>query len=178
MNKLPVIIILLALILVGLSFVSKPANDLPPIIEPVEIIDQTLKKETPPKPAAKPQTPPTVQTPVSIPPATTQTTQSVTPPPPPPPAVPEIKTVSYTDSGFNPSSVSIKRGETVKFRNDSSGGMQVASNVHPVHSDYSGFDAGRAYGQGETYSFTFDRTGSWNYHNHVNAGRGGQVVVE
>ena len=177
MNRLPVIIVLLFLVLLGLSFVGRPVNDAPPTTEleegyvipketvgkkdfenqsqyQVEIIDQTVKKET----AAK--------------------TKTVIPPQPAPATTAEMKTISYSDSGFSPSNVTVKKGETLKFKNDSTGNMWIASNGHPVHSDYPGFDAGRSYNPGESYVFTFDRSGSWNYHNHLNPGRSGTIIVE
>jgi plastocyanin len=97
-------------------------------------------------------------------------------------------TVTYTSSGFSPDPVTIKQGGTVTFVNKSNGGMLVASNAHPTHTQYSGTSrqqhcpdtAGTAFDQcvaGSTYTFTFQKVGSWNYHNHVNADDGGTINV-
>ena len=56
--------------------------------------------------------------------------------------------------------------------------LWVASNPHPIHTDYSDFDAKRGYAKGERYSFTFFKQGTWKYHNHLNPGEGGVIVVE
>lgn len=85
--------------------------------------------------------------------------------------------VSYTDSGFLPRTITIKRGDTVTFKNESAHSMWVASDPHPVHTNYVAFDALRGYRPGETYSFTFTRSGTWGYHNHLRAGDTGTVVV-
>lgn len=86
--------------------------------------------------------------------------------------------IVYSDSGFSPPSMTIKAGETVMFRNESSRDMWVASAPHPVHTDYPGFDAKKGYKKGEVYSFTFDKIGTWKFHNHLNPTDFGSVAVE
>lgn len=90
----------------------------------------------------------------------------------------EDKLVTYTNSGFSPSSLTIKQGATVTFRNDSDNPLWVASNPHPTHTGLSGFDAGKNFDKGETYTFTFTKTGTWGYHNHPNSADTGEVIVE
>ncbi len=97
-------------------------------------------------------------------------------------------TVHLTSSGFSPSSVTIKKGQTVQWVNDTSAPMWVATAQHPTHTVYSGTslqqhcpgggnDAFDQCQNGNTYSFTFDKAGTWNYHNHSNATQFGKVVV-
>ncbi|HBB37440.1 MAG: Plastocyanin [Candidatus Moranbacteria bacterium GW2011_GWC1_45_18] len=86
--------------------------------------------------------------------------------------------IEYTDSGFSPQSVTVKISDTVAFTNNSSGEMWVASAPHPVHTDYPELDAKRAYTKGETYSFTFEKTGTWKFHNHLNPTKFGSVTVQ
>lgn len=90
----------------------------------------------------------------------------------------ETTTIEYTDEGFNPSSVTIKSGDSVTWTNNSSSQMWVASSPHPVHTDYPGFDALKGMQEGESYTFTFTKTGAWKYHNHLNPSMFGEVVVE
>ncbi len=90
----------------------------------------------------------------------------------------EENLVTYTDSGFSPQVLHIKQGDSVQFKNDSSGGMWVASNPHPTHTDLSGFDALRAYGEGEVYIYTFTKIGTFGYHNHLHPESQGTIVVE
>lgn len=87
-------------------------------------------------------------------------------------------TVTYTDSGFSPASVSVKVGDTVEWLNQGTKQMWVASAPHPQHTDYPGFDQLASTGKGTTYSFTFTKAGTWKYHNHVNVKDFGSVVVK
>ncbi len=109
-----------------------------------------------------------------------------------PSATQAAATVTLTDQGFAPKSVTIKKGQTVTWVNESAQDMWVASNVHPIHSAYNGttmqqhcpdaanssFDACHGFSKGSTYSFTFDKTGTWGYHNHLDPSQTGTVVVE
>lgn len=86
--------------------------------------------------------------------------------------------VTYTNTGFQPSFLSIRAGDKIRFRNESDTDMWVASNDHPFHDDYPEFDAHgsvRRYGE---YTFTFDRVGTWGFHNHANHVHEGVVSVD
>lgn len=99
----------------------------------------------------------------------------------------EAVTITYTDAGFEPKSVTIYIGQTVRFVNQSSRGMWVASASHPTHELYpvktsidclgSAFDTCKSLPSGQSWSFSFDEIGSWGYHNHVQAGHRGSVIV-
>ena len=81
------------------------------------------------------------------------------------------------NGNFSPSEVKIKKGGKVTWINKSQNPVWPASNPHPIHTDYPGFDASRGLANGESYSFTFDKAGSWGYHNHLNPGMRGEVKV-
>jgi plastocyanin len=85
--------------------------------------------------------------------------------------------VSFTANGFEPHSVTIKVGQTVTWTNKSSDDLWVASNPHPTHTDYPGFDELKSMPTGQTYSFTFTKVGNWGYHDHLNPSQMGVVVV-
>lgn len=87
-------------------------------------------------------------------------------------------TVTYTEAGFSPSIIVIKKGETIRFINKASTTrMWVASGPHPSHSAYPGFDHGTSVGYNGTYDFTFTTTGKFPFHNHVDTRRDGTIVV-
>ena len=100
--------------------------------------------------------------------------------------------VTYTDAGYSPSTLTVKVGTTVIFANDSSFNMWTASGMHPSHAIYSGtsisahcpdpagtaFDACQGTAPGSSWSFTFNKKGSWGYHNHLQASHFGKVTVE
>lgn len=99
---------------------------------------------------------------------------------------PITKMVGISGSGFSPSSLMIKAGDTVVFQNNDSGLHWPASAVHPTHTAYpetggcigSKFDACTGLAQSETFTFTFNQKGTWNYHDHLNPSLTGTVVVE
>lgn len=101
----------------------------------------------------------------------------------------QTKRVTYTANGFSPKTITISKSDTVTFV-ASGGTMWVASNNHPSHTLYSGttreahctggpsttaFDQ---CGSGGQYSFTFDKTGTWGYHDHLEASNTGTVIVK
>lgn len=86
-------------------------------------------------------------------------------------------TVHMTDTGFSPFVVEIRKGQTVRFVNDSGRGYWPASNPHPIHTGYPGFDAQNAVHSGGSWAFAFDRAGRWGYHNHLSPETKGEIVV-
>lgn len=121
-----------------------------------------------------------------------QNSNTATPSPTPTPTptgAPMTATVTYAAEGFSPSEVTIKKGGTVTWTNSSGGEMWIASAQHPSHMVYAGTSreehcpdaAGTAFDQcaGSTgnYSFTFQKVGTWNYHDHLSAQKFGKVIV-
>ncbi len=122
-----------------------------------------------------PVTSPAPNTSTTIPSTSTGEMQNT---PQPAGATVESVEVDYTSSGFSPATVTIKKGGTVRFVNKSGSSMDVASNPHPIHTDYPGFDQGKSDARGkDEYDFTFEKVGTWGYHNHLNPSDGGTVVV-
>jgi putative cell wall-binding protein/plastocyanin len=96
--------------------------------------------------------------------------------------------VTYTSDGFSPRIIEIEQGETVTWRSEGPD-MWVGSNQHPTHTEYDGTSLRQHCGGGaeatfdscedvDTYSFTFNKTGEWGYHNHLLSSHSGTVVVE
>jgi len=111
-------------------------------------------------------------------PETIDTTASTTPNNNPAGDIVSLKEVKYTNAGFSPSTLTINKGESVIFTNDSSGSMWIASDPHPSHTAYPEFDQLESVAQGGSYTFVFQKTGTWGYHNHVNSGRTGTIIVK
>lgn len=86
-------------------------------------------------------------------------------------------TVTYSDTGFSPKTLTVKKGTTVTFENQSSGKMWVASGVHPTHLLLPGFDELKSVEKSGTYQYTFVKVGTWQYHNHVKPSDLAVVVV-
>ncbi len=87
-------------------------------------------------------------------------------------------TVTYDNEGFSPDVLRIKKGTAVSFHNTSGDDLWVASNPHPTHTGYLNFDAKEAMGSGEMYIFTFNRIGTFSYHNHLSPSKQGTIIVE
>jgi plastocyanin len=99
--------------------------------------------------------------------------------------------VVYTGSGFEPADLTVEVGETVTWVDQSgSGNMWIGSDRHPTHTQYAGStlrehcsngdQTSAAFDQcstGERFSFTFEKTGEWGYHNHEQASQGGTITV-
>ena len=85
--------------------------------------------------------------------------------------------VVVSENGFSPSEITIKKGSVVTFVNKSKRSVWPASDPHPTHTDYSGFDPKKGIPSGDSWSFTFDQVGEWAYHDHLSPFRQGTVTV-
>ncbi len=87
-------------------------------------------------------------------------------------------TVRYTNTGFEPTKLTVPAGTMVEFINQSDNDMWVASNMHPSHEILATFDQFQGVGKGQSYMYTFDKKGVWPYHDHINPAIEGVVAVE
>lgn len=104
---------------------------------------------------------------------------------------PMLATITLSSSGFSPASITIAKGGTITWTNQSGSPMWVASAMHPTHVVYdntdlekhcaAGYTGPTPFDQckpGTTYSFTFNEVGTWGYHNHSNASQFGKIIVK
>ncbi len=89
-----------------------------------------------------------------------------------------METVRYTDSGFQPKKLTVPVGTMVEFVNQSNLEMWVASNVHPEHEILPTFDQFKGVAKGQSYMYTFDKKGTWPYHDHISPTIQGVIIVE
>lgn len=102
----------------------------------------------------------------------------------------DTRTIYFTGSGYEPANLVIEKGDTVTWVNNASTSMWVASDDHPTHTKYDGSTANehcengdqttQAFDQcstGDEFSFTFEKTGEWSYHNHQPYADGGTITV-
>jgi plastocyanin len=75
--------------------------------------------------------------------------------------------IDITSSGFSPSHVKVTSGTIVTFKNTGTKLHWPASDPHPTHTDLPGFDSLKGLANGETYSFTFTKAGTWGLHDHL-----------
>lgn len=100
-------------------------------------------------------------------------------------------TIEITGTGFNPKTIEINKGDKVNFVNVGTSNVWPATTVHPSHKAYPGsninkcntdeenliFDACKIISAGESYNFTFNEIGTWRYHNHLDTGKTGTIIV-
>lgn len=89
----------------------------------------------------------------------------------------ETATITYTNSGFSPSTVTVKAGVKFTVKNNSSQSLQFDSDPHPSHTDDPELNIGLIVA-GESKTITVTKTGKHGFHNHLNEDHTGTLVVE
>lgn len=89
-----------------------------------------------------------------------------------------IYQVVLTDQGFRPDRIQIDPGSSVRFTTTLGKYFWPASNPHPTHEIYSGFDSKQPIAPNNSWTFRFDQVGEWRYHDHLIPGLTGLIVVE
>lgn len=104
----------------------------------------------------------------------------------------EGNVIEITEAGYTPNPLTVKQGDTITWVNKDTEAHWIASAQHPTHTLYPGsdikkcgsgetiFDACKRLAQGESFTFTFNEIGEWNYHDHLNPGPPfyGKIIVE
>ena len=91
--------------------------------------------------------------------------------------VSEVRVTVDESGNFDPKEARVKKGGKVTWVNKGSRAAWPASAMHPTHLIYPEFDARKGIGPGESYSFKFEKAGSWKYHDHLNPSSFGAVNV-
>jgi plastocyanin len=99
--------------------------------------------------------------------------------------------IHVNEEKFEPSTIEVKVGTSVTFENSGREDHWPASDNHPSHSGYDGttldqhcnsdrndsFDSCKAISPNGTWSFTFNKAGTYDYHDHLWPHLKGQIVV-
>jgi plastocyanin len=75
--------------------------------------------------------------------------------------------IRQTSDGFMPAEISVKKGTRVVWINETSTYIWPASDLHPTHERYPAFDVLEPIPSNQAWGFTFDKVGSWSYHDHL-----------
>lgn len=89
------------------------------------------------------------------------------------------KTIDVTikDFAFSPAGVTANAGDTVRWTNQDTAPHIVASDPHPAHTDLPGLES-KSLVQGDSYEFTFSKTGAFGYHCHLHPSMKGKIIVQ
>jgi plastocyanin len=91
---------------------------------------------------------------------------------------PNVFTIEVDDKKFSPDKITIKKGQTITFVNRGKEGHWPASNIHPTHGIYPEFDPKEPIPASLSWSFTFDKTGQFRFHDHLFPKMKGMITVE
>lgn len=92
-------------------------------------------------------------------------------------ATQEQNAITLTESGFSPSTLTVKAGTKVTWINKSGGQATVNSSSHPIHTSYPPLNLG-SFLEGSTLSLVFAKPGTYGYHNHLNSSQTGTIIVQ
>ncbi len=91
---------------------------------------------------------------------------------------PPTAIVKITDKGFEPTSLTVKKGTVVIWK--ASGNTKpvvVAANPYPTNDSLEGLKSEQL-GSGAEYRYKFNESGTFNYHDNLNPTVNGTVIVE
>lgn len=86
-------------------------------------------------------------------------------------------TVTLSDTGFDPKTITVKKGDKVVWLNKSGDSATVDSDNHPTHLLYPPLNMG-TFKDGDKHELVFDKAGTYTYHDHFHPSKKGTVVVE
>ena len=75
--------------------------------------------------------------------------------------------ITLTENGFVPDPITVTQGTTVTFKTNRAEAFWPASDLHPTHDIYPEFDPKEPTDANKTWSFKFDKVGTWKYHDHL-----------
>ncbi len=93
------------------------------------------------------------------------------------PSSQSVATITYDGSSFSSAQVTITSGQVVTFKNTSSDPVDVDSDPHPTHTDNPELNIGEI-APGQSQSVKLTTKGNWGYHNHLNPGQRGRIIVQ
>ena len=88
----------------------------------------------------------------------------------------KVAHVEIGRDGFLPVSLTIKKGMIVEWENEDDIERILASNPHPAHTDLKELESPRLM-EHQSYQFTFDKVGTFSYHDHLNPTINGTITV-
>lgn len=88
----------------------------------------------------------------------------------------ERMTITFKDGGFEPETITVKKGTAITVKNESSRDVKFSSADHPTHRLNSEMNLDTL-SPGESTSYTATKVGTWGYHDHLDSSKTGVVIV-
>lgn len=85
--------------------------------------------------------------------------------------------VAITNNGFEPATLTVKKGTKVTWTNNGQTAHQIASNPHPSHDELKKLYSD-VLNEKQSYGFSFSKAGKFNYHDELNPVVNGQIIVK
>lgn len=89
----------------------------------------------------------------------------------------QAATITYSESGFSPATLTVKAGTTITIKNDSNELMQFDSDPHPEHTDDPELNVGSIVA-GDSKTIKVTVTGTHGFHNHLKSSDTGTLIVQ
>lgn len=86
------------------------------------------------------------------------------------------ETITYTDDGFSPTTITVKVGDTIRVVNQSSEPLELSSDDHPTHREDPELNMPTIQA-GDDGMLKVTKAGDWGYHNHLNSKHEGKLTV-
>ena len=84
--------------------------------------------------------------------------------------------VTFTNDGFEPGNLTVKKGTIITITNNSTRDVQFSSDDHPSHQQNSEMNL-KVLSPGESTSYTPQKVGEWGFHDHLNDIKTGTITV-
>lgn len=85
-------------------------------------------------------------------------------------------TITFTDQGFTPREITVKKGTKITVVNSSNTDVQFSSDEHPTHRDNPEMNL-KTLAPGESASYTAETVGTHPFHDHIDESKTGTVIV-
>lgn len=87
------------------------------------------------------------------------------------------QTIAYKNSGFSPATITVTSGQSIVVTNNAEQTLDFASDDHPTHRINSELNIGTI-GPGTSKTFVLTQAGTFRYHDHLNPGLKGTIIVQ
>lgn len=90
--------------------------------------------------------------------------------------LPKETVITLSKNGFSPSQITIKTGTTILWKNESGKPETVNSDNYPTNQLHKELNFG-VFADGSSVVYTFNKAGTYGYHNQFNHTQAGKIVV-